>query len=86
MLYLWIRIRIHGPKWMQIRPDPDPDPAQHKWNSIAWKKLPIYIIYFFYPPASDKVKAIKLQNFVFYDNLTQCNKSLSLNSCIFVGV
>ena len=28
ILYLWIRIRIHGPKWIRIQPDPDP----HPWN------------------------------------------------------
>ena len=31
--YLWIRIRIHDPKWIRSRPDPDP---HHCWNEYYY--------------------------------------------------
>ena len=37
ILCLWIQIRIHRPKWIRIRPDPDP----HHWNNQSIKQAKI---------------------------------------------
>ena len=81
ILYPWIgsgsasgiRIRIHGPKCMRIRPDSDPDP--HYWKNICQKLTEPRSVLFFYlyfhfnvpqilVPASSRLKS-QLRSYFF---------------------
>ena len=55
ILYLWIRIRIHKPKWIRIQPDPDPHHCfsylpfiLFPWNSMCSASVLNIIIFFFW--------------------------------------